>query len=177
MKLPLLSRRIHYWAAIIVAGPLLVVVITGILLQLKKDLAWVQPPEQKGGSKTPSVSFERILESCRGVPEADIKSFDDIARIDVRPNKGLIKVTAKSNREIQLDAASGAVLQVAYRRSDVIEAIHDGSWFHERAKLWIFLPAAVLLLVLWVTGMYLFWLPRWVRWRRVKPARSNAAKS
>ena len=43
MKLPLLTRRIHYWAAIIAAAPLLVVVVSGILLQLKKDWTWVQP--------------------------------------------------------------------------------------------------------------------------------------
>jgi hypothetical protein len=48
----------------------------------------------------------------------------------------------------------------------MIEAIHDGSWFHDAAKLWIFLPAAFVLLLLWLTGIYLFFLPIFTRRRQ-----------
>jgi len=166
MKLPLLTRRIHYWTAIVAAAPLLVVVVTGILLQLKKEWSWVQPPEKKGSGHRAELSFADILNACRDVPEAEIRTWDDINRIDVRPSKRLVKVTSNNNWEIQIDAGTGEVIQKAYRRSDVIEAIHDGSWFHDRVKLWGFLPAAILLLLLWITGVYLFWLPRYARWRR-----------
>jgi hypothetical protein len=37
--------------------------------------------------------------------------------------------------------------------------MHDGSWFHEAAKLWLFLPSAIIVLGLWITGIYLFLLP------------------
>ena len=57
---------------------------------------------------------------------------------------------------------------MAYRRSDVIETIHDGSWFHDNVKLWIFLPTAVVVLGLWITGIYLFILPYGVRWSRAR---------
>ncbi len=44
--------------------------------------------------------------------------------------------------------------------SDWIESLHDGSWFGgEFAKLGVFLPAAAVLLGLWVTGVYLFFMP------------------
>jgi hypothetical protein len=33
-------------------------------------------------------------------------------------------------------------------------------------KLWVFLPAGMILLVLWLTGIYLFWLPIFVRRRQ-----------
>jgi membrane protein YdbS with pleckstrin-like domain len=69
---------------------------------------------------------------------------------------------------MQVDLQTGESLHVAYRRSDLIESLHDGSWFHDRAKMWIFLPAAVIVLILWLTGMYLFVLPysvRFSRWR------------
>ncbi len=78
----------------------------------------------------------------------------------------MLKVQCKNSWEIQLDAQSGQILQVAYRRSDLIESIHDGSWFHSRAKMWLFFPAGVIVLGLWLTGIYLFFLPHWVRWRR-----------
>ncbi len=58
------------------------------------------------------------------------------------------------------------MLQVAYRRSDLIESIHDGSFFHDRAKLWVFLPAGLILIGLWVTGVYLWLLPHLVKRRR-----------
>jgi len=55
---------------------------------------------------------------------------------------------AKNNWEIQIDTQSGTILQQAYRRSDIIESIHDGSWFHDKVKLWIFLPTGIVLLIL-----------------------------
>ncbi len=48
---------------------------------------------------------------------------------------------------------------MAYRRNELIESLHDGSWFHKHAKLWIFLPGSVILLVLWILGIYLFVAP------------------
>ncbi len=169
MKWQLLTRRGHYWAAIIVALPGFVMMTTGLLLQVKKHWSWVQPPEKRGKSEQPQVSFEQVFRVCQTVPEAEIRSWADVARIDVRPSRGLMKVTARNQWEIQLDAASAEILQVAFRRSDIIESMHDGSWFHESAKLWVFFPAGVLLLFLWFSGMYLFWLPRYVRWRRARP--------
>jgi hypothetical protein len=49
---------------------------------------------------------------------------------------------------------------VAYRRSDVIEQIHDGSFFSDAVKLYVFLPTGVFLILMWGTGLYLFLLPR-----------------
>ncbi|MGE3806299.1 MAG: PepSY domain-containing protein [Gemmataceae bacterium] len=166
MKLQILNRKVHYWAAIVVALPALVIIVTGLILQLKKEWHWVQPAEIRGGGKFPTIGFERILEVCRQVPEAEIHDWADINRLDVRPSRGMVKVRARNDWEIQIDIQTGSILQVAYRRSDLIESIHDGSWFHEWAKLGLFLPAAVLLFVMWLTGMYLFWLPIYVRWRR-----------
>jgi hypothetical protein len=58
-----------------------------------------------------------------------------------------------------LDFSSGTVLKIAYWRSHYIESIHEGTFFHELAKLGLFLAAARILFVLWVTGIYLFLLP------------------
>jgi len=81
-----------------------------------------------------------------------------------------MQVLARNGWEIQLDSSTGSVLQVAYRRSDLIESFHDGSWFGEWTKLGIFLPAAIILLVLWVTGLVLFFQPLRVKWRRQVPS-------
>lgn len=166
----LTNRKLHYWLSLAAALPALVILATGILLHLKKDFAWIQPPERKGQGRAPAVSMEEILAACRAVPEAKVSDWDDIARIDVRPGRGMLKVTTHDAWEIQLDAETGAFLQSAYRRSDLIEALHDGSWFHPAIKRWIFLPAGVLLLVLWVTGALLLLQPFLARRRRaVRP--------
>ncbi len=166
MKLNLFNRKVHYWASIIVALPILIVIVSGILLQTKKYVAWIQPTELRGAGKTPSISLPQVLEISKTVPEAKIQTWDDINRLDVRPSRGMLKVWSKTNWEIQIDTETGAILQTAYRRSDIIESIHDGSFFHENIKLLIFLPAGIILLILWLTGMYLFALPIWVKRRR-----------
>ena len=172
--LPRWMRRLHRWGTVLVALPLLVVIVTGLVLLWKKDVAWVQPPTQAGSSSVPRLAFDEILEVVQGVPEADVRGWADVDRMDVRPSEGVVKVRAENRWEVQLDAATGEVLQVAYRRSDLIESLHDGSWFHDKARLWVFFPAALVLLVLWGTGLYLFVLPHSARRkkrRRAKPRR------
>ena len=167
------SRKAPRWISILIAAPLLVVICTGILLLVKKQVGWIQPTTQPGSADSPSITFDQILETASGVTQAQIQDWSDIDRLDVRPQKGIVKVRSKNRWEIQIDTHSGDVLQVAFRRSDLIESIHDGSWFHENAKLAIFLPTAVLVLFLWVSGIYLFWLPHQVRISR----RHRKAKS
>ena len=78
----------------------------------------------------------------------------------------MLKVRCKNRWEVQLDAKPGEVLQVAYRRSDMVESIHDGSFFLDQFKLWVFLPAGLILAVLAITGLHLFSLPHLAKLRR-----------
>ncbi len=165
-KPSVLNRRLHRWGAIAAAVPVAVVIATGLLLQLKKHVAWVQPPEQRGSATVPGVSMDQLLAAARSVPQAAVRDWSDVDRVDVRPSKGLAKISTTNRWEVQIDIATGQVLQSAYRRSDLLEALHDGSWFHEHAKLWLFFPAGLVLLALWLTGLYLWWLPVGVRRRR-----------
>ena len=138
-----LARKTHYWASLFVAVPLLVVIGTGILLLLKKEFNWIQPDTVKAGSKVPTVDFEKIYKAAASAEVAEITSWDDIERLDVRPSKGVVKVKSNNSWEVQVDLATGEVLQTAYRRPDLIESIHDGTFFHTSAKLWLFLPSAI----------------------------------
>ena len=157
------NRKLHRWGAVAVAIPFLIVICTGLLLQLKKQIPWVQPPEVKGGPASPALSLPAILEIAATVPHAGISDWDHIDRIDVRPSKGMLKVVGKNRWELQVDVATGTVLQTAYRRSDLIESLHDGSFFHDKVKLFVFLPAALVVLGLWITGIYLWLLPYMAR--------------
>lgn len=153
------NRQIHKWGSIIIALPLLVVLVTGVLLLLKKQFSFIQPPTIKGQSIEPTLSFEQILTVAKSVDSAQISSWDDINRLDVRPNKGMLKVRSNNDVEIQIDSGSGEVLHVAIRRSDFIESIHDGTFFEKNANLWLMLPVALISIVLLITGVILFFVP------------------
>jgi uncharacterized iron-regulated membrane protein len=168
MRFSKLNRDIHRWGSIITAVPVIVIIVSGIVLQLKKDVAWVQPPTREGVDSQPTISFDRILEVAMSVPKAEIDSWQDVDRLDVRPSKGIVKVRANSRWEIQIDTSTGEIHQVSYRRSDLFESIHDGSFFHDSAKRWVFLPTALVLAILWVTGIYLFVVPYSKKWKRRK---------
>lgn len=161
------SRRIHYWATAFVALPLLLVLLTGVLLQIKKQWSFVQPPEMRGLGSEPTISFERLLSSLRDHLEQPALAWKDILRIDVRPAKALAKVLLPDQIEAQVDLSSGKVLHVATRRSDLIESLHDGSFFlGDVSKFGIFLPMALTLLLMWVTGVILFVTPIMLSRRR-----------
>ena len=163
------TRKTHYWGAFIILLPVLIVSITGIFLQLKKEIDWIQPPTVSGDlPNNPSISFEEILEAAKTVKETNIESWNDIDRLDVRIEKGIVKVRTKDRWEVQIDTYSGKVVQVAYRRSDIIEELHDGSWFHENVKLLIFLPSGIILFLLWITGFYMVLTPYLSKWKKRK---------
>ena len=140
---------------------MLLVIVSGLLLQVKKQVAWIQPPTQRGATNnaTPAQSWNEILEAVRQVQEANVDTWNDIDRLDVRPSRGIVKVRCNNRWEVQLDLASGEVLSSTMRRSDLIESLHDGSFFSDPAKLWIFLPNGVALFALWLSGAWLWYLP------------------
>ena len=92
MKFSRLNRLTHRWGSILVLIPTAVVIGSGIVLQLKNELDWIQPPTQQGSSAELSLSFEQILNVARRTPETQVESWDDIDRLDVRPGKGMLKV-------------------------------------------------------------------------------------
>lgn len=153
------TRKIHRVGAIGMAIPLVIVILSGLLLQVKKQVAWVQPPTMKGSGSTLLVNWDQILNLAKTDDNAGVETWGDIDRLDVRPNRGVVKVRCINGWELQLDAANGKTLSSTYRRSDLIESIHDGSFFSDFAKLWVFLPNGLVLLLLWVTGVYLWFLP------------------
>lgn len=173
MRPSILIRKMHYWASIVIALPASILLASGLLLQAKKHWGWIQPPEQRGSVTAPQITTDSVLASVVAVPSLGVDGWDDVNRIDFRPGKGIAKVWLHSGVEAQVDLGTGAVLQAAYRRSDLIESIHDGSFFGgDWAKLGIFLPTGMILLFLWASGMWLFLLPIVTRRRRrAGPAR------
>lgn len=170
MKLNVLNRKIHYWVAGIIALPLFVIAGTGTVLQLKKHSEWVQPAEIRGSTKTPTVELSGILEALKQHPDLEVDHWGHVKRIDVRPDRGIAKAWLHTDYEAQVDLGTAKVLKVAYRRSDWIESIHDGSIFGDGVKLYVFFPAAISLVLLWIGGLWMFAWP-FLNRRRVRKAK------
>lgn len=172
MNLKRLLRQIHYWLSLAVFLPAGIMFAAGIVLMLKKEIDWIQPPTERGvvSDQIPTASYQEWLASTRLHPQAGITQWADIDRIDLRVDRGIAKLRSKTGWEVQIDTSTAEVLHVAERRSDWIESIHDGSFFADEAKLYLFLPTGVLLVIMWGTGIYLFLLPR-MRKRKKSGAR------
>lgn len=169
-----LTRKVHYWLGIVIAIPLFIVVSTGLLLQLKKQIGWVQPPEVKSPAKSLTVTFDEMARQLRSDASLGFSSWDDVSRVDIRPKKGLAKVVLKSGVEVQMDTETGRILQKEVRRSDLIESLHDGSFFAgDLSKLGVFLPAGIALFLMLISGLWLWWLPIKVRRQKAKKLKSS----
>lgn len=171
-----LNRKLHYWGSAVIAIPLLIVIASGIVLQLKKDWSWVQPVEQRGREAAPRIELTDILTaiSTHDHPDVNVSSWADIKRLDVRPDRGVAKATLQNDFEVQVDTTDGRVMQVAYRRSDWFEALHDGSIISDGYKLWVVLPSSLVLLFLWGSGIWM-WVYPIINKRRVRRRKAAAA--
>lgn len=126
-------RRIHRLTASFLSVALLIVAISGILLGWKKNSNGYLHPDSHQGTTT---DFARWLplDSLRTIAITTLHEngreglSEEIDRIDIRPDYGMVKfVFAHHYQGVQLDGATGAVLHVEHRRSDVVEDIHDMS--------------------------------------------------
>ena len=100
----------------------------------------------------------------------EIKSFE-LERIDARPDHGIVKFLFKDHFwEIQLDATTGENLQIAYRYSDLLESIHDGSildtFFQTEQDILKVIYTSLVGLSLFtfcITGFWLYYGPKFMR--------------
>lgn len=145
---------------------MLISALTGILLGWKKDLAILQPIEQKGTKTTLEkwVSIEQITKSASIALDSVTGQPNELDKLDVRPSKGIVKVLFKHGYwEVQVDGATGKALSVSQRHSDWIEHIHDGSIIGDIFKLTYTNLIGWGLLFLTGSGVWLWYGPKVVR--------------
>lgn len=164
MKFTKLNRTIHNWISIFIAMPLLLVIISGMFLLLKKDVEWIQPSSVRGeNSATPTVSHTDLLAAATSAEQTRGMNWADFDRIDYKTDRGMVKFITIDGWEVQVDTTNASVLSVKERRSDFFEKLHDGSWFGDWMKYYILIPSAICLFTLWITGLYMFIYPYFKR--------------
>ena len=102
----------------------------------------------------------------------------ELDRLDIRKQKGVVKfVYAKHYWGVQVDGATGKILHIGRRNSDLFENIHDGSILDRllgtsngQIKLFYSTVMAISLLTFTITGFWLWYGPK----RMQQVARKNA---
>ncbi|KPK75498.1 MAG: hypothetical protein AMJ79_11060 [Phycisphaerae bacterium SM23_30] len=170
MKIYKLFWKTHKWVGIFLSLLFINMAVTGLLLLVKKKYAWIQPPTQKGAEGTVEnfITLQELFDVILSQGHADFQSVADIERVDFRPEKRVHKVHSYHHHsELQIDAVTGAVLSDDMRVSDLLEQIHDGTfwggWFHD----WLMPLVAAGLFFMTISGLYL-WLDTYARKKRRK---------
>jgi uncharacterized iron-regulated membrane protein len=160
---------LHRWLGVTAGLVLLLTSITGILLLVKKDYAWIQPEAMvcADGSLADLQPLAKVCEAVLALDLPEFQSEADIARIDFRPAKRLHKVISKHDYvEVQVCAVSLKTSAPNQRRSDWLESLHDGSWFGDFAHDRV-MPLVALILLFLASSGYVMWLfPKWKKWRK-----------
>lgn len=169
-------RKIHRFTGASLFALFFVVSITGLLLGWKKHSGGTILPKSYSGTSTnlkdwlPIDSLHR--RACAILHDSVSADLSlELERIDMRPDKGMVKfVFVDHYWGIQLDAATANLLHVERRRSDFIENIHDGSvldYLLETDGEWIKLiytsVAGVALFTFTFTGFWLWLGPKRMR--------------
>jgi uncharacterized iron-regulated membrane protein len=152
-------RKWHRWISVIIALPFVITITTGIILATRGFNSWVQP-EYAPIKSSLNVSFDQILAAAKSVPEAKIEEWKDVSQIDIRPATGNIRLRAKFTQwEIQIDGTTGLVTGTGIRRASLLVSLHEGAYFGPVVRYGIFLPSAVGVFFLLVSGIVIFVQP------------------
>ncbi len=99
MKTQILLRKIHHWGSLLIMLQIGLVIGAGLLLSLKKEIIWIQPSTMKGVMpiSIPEQNIQELFDRARVIPQLEITNWTDLARVDVKPEKGIVKFVAANN--------------------------------------------------------------------------------
>lgn len=136
-----------------------VIAVTGIALNHKRALGLMPDIDGPGGGLVGALALSE-LEAVARTALPDGAREVPVDRMDVRPDDGLVKVRFDDPEvtEVTVSLGAGEVLHVGPRQDVFMEKLHSGELFGDG---WILLSdgAAVALVLLLVTGLWLWLLP------------------
>lgn len=178
-KILRLFRKVHRATGALLFIFFFFIAITGIILGWKNHSNGFIIPKSYEGTST-NLKHWLPLDSLHNKANfilhesvsADLSL--ELDRIDVRNNKGIVKFVFRNHYwEIQLDGATGNLMNIGKRHSDFFENIHDGSILDRyfgtsnvQIKLIYTTIMGLALLLFTVTGFWLWYGPK--RMKRIK---------
>ena len=152
----------HLWLGVLFTAILLVVSITGVLLNHKRGLGLMPDVEHAPtGPFTASLPLAELASRALGAVERT-GGIESIDRMDVRPADGYVKVRLAdaASTEVTVDLVSGEILHVGGRGDVFLEKVHSGEALGSRTWVVLSTIAAIALIVLLVSGYWLWLAPK-----------------
>lgn len=142
-------KKLHRYIGLIIALPLAVVALSGVVLQLRNQFEGLQPKTLKLEIQqgAPFLTLEKILESLG--PE-------NVEQIIFRPKKGNISVRLHDGNEVQLHPQTGEVVKKAPRRMNFLIELHQGSWMGPFGQYGVHFLSGLGLFFLIVSGLMIY---------------------
>lgn len=151
----------HLWLGVLFTGLLLIISLTGVLLNHKRPLGLMPDvPNQPAGAFARALPLAELARRAEAAVGPSIAG-EGVDRMDVRPGDGLVKVRFddRAVHEVTVDVVSGRVLHVGERNDVFLEKLHSGEIFGDDGIL-LSDAAAIALVVLLVSGYWLWLYPR-----------------
>lgn len=142
-------RKTHRIVALVATLPLVVITVTGIVLQLRNQFEFIQPALVKTTpvDHLPLMTLERVIERFEA---------EEIEQIIYRPKKGSLVVRVKSEQEIQLHPQTGEILKSAPRRTGFLIHLHQGSFFGNFGQYFVYFLGSLGLCYLIISGIFIY---------------------
>lgn len=180
-KILRIFRKVHRKTGALLFLFFFFISVSGILLGWKNNSNGIIIPKTEIGTSTNLknwLSIHNLHQKAITILHDSVSAqlSTTIDRIDIRKNKGIVKFVFEEHYwEIQLDGATGNLLHIGKRNSDLIENIHDGSildyWFNTSKKPFKLVYTSIMGLALLLFTISGFWL--WYGPKKIKRTKKN----
>ena len=162
-------RSLHRWIGFVACLFLALISTTGFFLALKGQFAFMRPPVMPTSeleSAKAILPLADVLQIAFDAGQHELDELKDVDRVDFRPGDNVFKVVSKTGyREIQVDGTRGTIVSNAKRNDQLMEDLHDMSYFAEATHEFVLPAVAVMLFLLSTSGIVIFSVPIVRRWR------------
>ncbi|MUP45991.1 PepSY domain-containing protein [Gramella sp. BOM4] len=177
-KILRIFRKVHRTTGALLFVFFFFISVSGVILGWKKDSFGLILPETHEGTSSDLKKWlpldslhQKAVLVLRDSVSTELSTT--INRIDVRKEKGSVKFIFEDHfYGIQLDGATGEVLSIGKRHSDLVENIHDASildsYFNTSGiiKLLYTSIMGIALLIFTITGFWLWYGPKQMKKNR-----------
>lgn len=144
-------RRLHAKVSVIIFVPLLIIVLTGVILQLRQQFNIIQPKT----SRLPLQAFDQVIAPGKILEKHNLKS-QEVSQFIFKPKHFIYLIRFKDGMQWQVHPLTNEVIKKSKRYTGVLIELHQGSFFGRWYMYFIALTSSLGLLFLMYTGMKIY---------------------
>lgn len=162
-------RNLHKIIGLICCLFLCVISLTGFFLAMKSRFGWIRPDAQAGtefAHPSELAPIHLVLDAAFAAGFSEVKVIEDIDRLEFHAEDRIWKILSKEGfREIQIDGVTTEVLSRGQRNDQMLEQLHDMSFFSDWLHDLVLPLVAGGLFLLSLSGVIMYMVPVFRRWK------------